>query len=156
MEFIDSRVHLHPGHVELDMVLILSQIGDDCFRTDVHKAVVDELDLRLGLVLAVCSRTAEACVDGAKVSNTVLHVGVVALVESFSRLLEPFDERVLVCEARSKVVVVLLLSEHLDRAADVACDLLARLRIRKRIPFEIALFFLFNREHAMGKSFASF
>jgi len=158
MEFIDTRVHLHLCHVELDVLLILSQIGDDCISVDLLKAILDKFDLRLCRVLAVCSCAAEAQVDGAKVCNTVFNVSVVALLDRLSRLVESFKESILIREAGRKVVVILLLSEHLDCTADVASDLFAWLsiNIRKRFPIEIALFLLLNREHAAGKSFASF
>lgn len=156
-EVVDAGIHLHVGKGEFNVVLLLGQVVENGLLIDLIKALYDRLDLLLSVSRAVGRGTGEALVGGAEVGDTVLDISVPALHDGSGRLLEVLEEDILVAEALSEIIPVLMGGEHGDGAGDVASEFLAglNLTVRERLPGNVALLLHLLGENTVSEGLAS-
>ena len=89
-EVVEGVLHLHLGHHQLDMVLLLRQVRNDCllFQIDLHGSLLDVSDLSLGLLGARRDEGREAEKRSFGMGHALSNVVVEAAVERVDRLLE--------------------------------------------------------------------
>ena len=157
---MDHVLHLHFGHHQLDMVLVLGQVCNDAvisgFGLSHH--VLHCLHLVLGLVLALRDVFVEVLDDLLEFSDAVDDVLVVTTHQSLNNVSHALSEVVLVCDAHGKRIKVLLSGELVEQASCDTGDLLA-LEIRfigELWPLNASGICLLFREEAKCERLAGF
>ena len=107
---MDRVLHLHLGHHELDVVLLVGQVGNDAFISvaDFGDMILNELDLILGLVFAAGDVLVKGLHDFTHLLDTGDDVFVVARHEAFHSVCHALCEGVLIADASGEGVEVVL------------------------------------------------
>jgi len=156
-EIVLLGLHLHLGVGELDVVLVVSDIGQKNLVIDNSNSLLDEIDLSDGTVRAFSDVRIQSREFMGQANNTFDKVVVITLHEDESIFLKAHEKFVLGRNAGGEIISGLLSSELVDHSCDVASNLLAGvgLLVGKRFPGEVADLLLRGWEKSIGEGFTS-